>query len=149
MYRMPQKQMGSWMVWNCGRSWSYLYANHLPFCLLSNKLKYPGFFYDFSICLITFVKAEFFDVNVSFQKEKLWENVVYNYCVTYLFHSTHTYMQIPLHSTDLFGDKNVAFDFSVACLLGHPVYFDYRDFLSFTSDFSFHILMWKGFEKCC
>ena len=74
---------------------------------------------------------------------------VYNYCVTYLFHSTHTYMQIPLNSADLVGDKNVAFDFSVACLLGHPVYFDYRDFLTFTSDFSFHILMWKGFEKCC
>ena len=85
MYRMPQKQMGSWMVWNCGRSWSYLYANHLPFCLLSNKLKYAGFFYDFSICLITFVKAEFFDVNVSFQKEKLWENVVFTTTVLHIY----------------------------------------------------------------
>ena len=35
------------------------------------------------------------------------------------------------------GDKNVAFDFSDACLFGHLVYFDYQDFLSFASDFSF------------
>ena len=33
-------------------------------------------------------------------------------------------MQITLHSADFAGDKNVAFDFSDACLLGHPVYFD-------------------------
>ena len=55
-------------------------------------------------------------------------------------------MQIPLNLADLVGDKNVAFDFSVACLLGHPVYFDYRDFLSFTSDFSFHIFVERFWE---
>ena len=43
------------------------------------------------------------------------------------------YMQITVHSTD-FADKNVVFDFSDACLFGHPVHFDYHDFLSFTSD---------------
>ena len=37
---------------------------------------------------------------------------------------------------DLTGHKNVAFDFSDACLFGHLVYFNYQDFLSFTSDFS-------------
>jgi len=45
-------------------------------------------------------------------------------------------MQIILHSADFTGDKNVAFDFSDACLFVHPVYFDHQDFLSFASAFS-------------
>ena len=32
------------------------------------------------------------------------------------------------------GDKDIAFDFSDACLFRHPVYFDHQDFLGFTSD---------------
>ena len=35
------------------------------------------------------------------------------------------------------GDKNIAFDFSDACLFGYPVYFDYQDFLVFALDLSF------------
>ena len=147
MYRMPQKQMGSWMVWNCGR----IGLICLPFGLLSNKLKYPGFFFTtFGFALYYFCESWILWCECKLSKGKtLRKCCVYNYFDTYLFHSTHTYMQISLHSADFVGDKNVAFDFSVACLLGHPDYFDYRDFLSFTSDFSFHILMWKGFEKCC
>ena len=40
---------------------------------------------------------------------------------TYLFCFTCTCTQIPLHSVDFAGDKNVTFDFSDACLFGHPV----------------------------
>ena len=43
-------------------------ANHPPFRLLSIKLKYPGFFYAFSICFVSFyiifVKVEFFHLNL-------------------------------------------------------------------------------------
>lgn len=136
------------MVWNCGRSWSYLYANHLPFCLLSNKLKYPGFFYDFSICLITFVKAEFFDVNVSFQKEKLRENVVFTTTVLHIYFIP----LIPICKFPLI--RQISWETEMSPLISQLLaflgtLFDYRDFVSFTSDFSFHILMWKGFEKCC
>ena len=56
----------------------------------------------------------------------------------------HLNMQIPLHPADFAGDKNVGFDFSDACLFGHPVYFDYEDFLSFASDYSFQLFnAWK------
>ena len=54
------------------------------------------------------------------------------------------YMSILLHLhlyeinypslADFAGDKNIAFDFSDACLFGHPDYFDYQDFLGFASD---------------
>ena len=46
-------------------------------------------------------------------------------CVTY----THIYLLITLHSVEFAGDKTVAFDFSDACLFGHPVYFDYQDLI--------------------
>ena len=46
-------------------------------------------------------------------------------------------MQITLHRADFTGDKNVAFDFSDACLFGLSFYFDYQDFISLASDFSF------------
>ena len=55
----------------------------------------------------------------------------------HLFRSTYTYMQITLHLAVSAGDKNIAFDFSDACLFGHPVYFDDQDFLGFASDLSF------------
>ena len=46
-------------------------------------------------------------------------------------------MQITLHLLEFTGDKNVVFDFSDACLFGHPFYFDYQGFISLASDFSF------------
>ena len=36
-----------------------------------------------------------------------------------------------------------------AFLFGHPVYFDYQDFLSFASNFPFQVLMEENYEKCC
>jgi len=63
MYRMPEKQTGSWTVSNCAQCCFYQYANHLPFRLLSIKLQCRGFFNDISICCISFyvifVKDEF------------------------------------------------------------------------------------------
>ena len=43
----------------------------------------------------------------------------------------------------------MAFNVSDACLFGHPVYFDYQDFLSFTSNSPFQVLMDENYEKCC
>ena len=54
MYRIPEKQSGSRTTLNCARSCFYQYANHLPNYLLSIKLKYPDFFYHFSICFVSF-----------------------------------------------------------------------------------------------
>ena len=45
--------------------------------------------------------------------------------------------------------KNMAFNVSDACLFGHPLYFDYQDFLSFTSNSPFQVLMDENYEKCC
>ena len=97
-----------------------------------------------------FVTAEFFHVNLPFQKENTWKkHCVYNHGNTYLFRFTYTYIQITLLSVDFTGDKNIAFNVSDACLFGHPVYFDYQDFLSFASNFPFQVLMEENYEKCC
>ena len=63
-----------------------------------------------------------------FQKEKNFEEKLYLFCLTYANYS-------------FAGNKNVAFDFSDACLFGHPVYFYYQDFLILTLDFSFQLFL--------
>ena len=138
---MPERQTGSWTVSKC--TWRCFYQSAIKSPTLSltfHQNEISWLFYDFSICFVSlyiiFVKAEFFHVNWSFQKEKtLRKRCVYNHGDMYLFCFTYTYMQIPLHSADFAGD--VTFDFPDACLFGHPIYFDYQDFLSFASDFSF------------
>ena len=143
MNRMPEKQTGSWTVSNCALSCFYQYSNHLFFRLRSNKLKYSGFFYDFSICFVSYYFCESWipscELTLSEGKKNLRKCCVYKQGDVYLFRFTRplTLMQIPLHSADFAGDINVAFDFSGACLFGHPVYYDDQDFLSFASEFSF------------
>ena len=115
MYRiMPEKQIGSRTVSNCAWSCFDQYANLLPSRLLSVKLKYPSFFYDFLICFISFdiilLKPEFFHVNLSFKREKLWGNVVFTTMVICIYFASLE-LHIPLHSADFAEDKNVAFDF--------------------------------------
>ena len=75
------------------------------------------------------MNVEFFHANLRFQGEKKTKLCVYNHGDTYVFRFTCTCMQIPFNfSADFTGDKNVTFDFSDACLFGHPVYFDYQDY---------------------
>ena len=105
MYRVPEKQSGSRTVFNCARSCFYQYANH-----------------HFSICFVSFlyyfVQAEFFHVNLSFQKEKNFEETL---CLQ---------PRQFVHPPDFAGDKNVDFEFPDACLFGHSFYFGYQDFIS-------------------
>ena len=50
----------------------------------------------------------------------------------------HVYANYPSFSSFCWRQKwHLWFPRSDACLFGHPVHFDYQDFLSFTSDFSF------------
>ena len=140
MYRIPGQQTGCRTVSNCTQSCFYQYADHLPFRLLSIKLKYPGFFTTFQFAsfpftlYIIFVKAEFFLVR-NFEETCLqpW----WYASISLQLYIYRIIMQITLHSADFAGDKNVAFDFPDACLFGHPIVFYYQDFLSFASDFSF------------
>ena len=80
MYTMPEKQSGSRMVLNCTRSCFYQYANHLPNHLLSVKLKYPDFFYRFSICFVSFYiilcKLSSFMLIYAFKKKKNFEETL-------------------------------------------------------------------------
>ena len=58
----------------------------------------------------------------TFRGEKtLKKCCVYNHSE---FRFAYTYKQISSHLVDFAGDKNVASDFSDACLFWHPVYFD-------------------------
>ena len=155
MNRMPEKQTASRTVSNCALSCFYQYSNHLFFCLRSNKLKYPGLiffttfrfdsFHTYYFCESWILSRE---LTLSEGKKTLRKCCVYNQGDMYLFCFTHTLtlMQIPLHSADFAGDINVAFDFSGACLFGHPVYFDDQDFLSFASEFSFQSFVGKWWE---
>ena len=81
MYRIPEKQSGSRKVLNCARSCFYQYANHLPNHLLSIELKYPDFFYHFSIWLVSFYiilcKLSSFIWSYAFKRKKVLGNVVF------------------------------------------------------------------------
>ena len=65
---------------NCARNCFYQYANHLPNHLLSTELKYPKFFYHFSICFISFYiilcKLSSFMRIYTFKRKKRRGNVV-------------------------------------------------------------------------
>ena len=146
MYRIPEKQTGSQtgvsdsvvlkvvFIWVCK-----------PFCLLSIKLKYLGFFYHFSICLLLFYIFKSWILSYhEFMLSKgknMEEMCVYNHAIHTIIYFTllfYPYMQILfIRQISLQGDKNVAFDFWDAWLFGQPVYnyFDTQDFLSFASDF--------------
>ena len=104
MYRMTENQSRSRTVLNCARSCFHHYANHLPNHLLSIELKYPDFSYHFWICFISFL---------------------YYFVQTEFFHANLRFQK------DFAGDKNVDFEFSDACLFGHPSYFGSQDFISF------------------
>ena len=71
---------GSRKVLNRARRCFYLYANHLPNHLLSIELKYPDFFYHFSICFVSFYiilcKLSSFMRIYAFKMKKLRGNVV-------------------------------------------------------------------------
>ena len=134
MYRMT-KQSGSRTVLNCARSCFFQYANHLPNHLLSIKLKYPDFFYYFSICFVSFYiilckLSSFMRIYAFKRKKTSRKRCVYNHGNLYLFRFTYAYMQITVHPPDFAGDKNVDFELSDDYLFGHPFYFGYHDFLS-------------------
>ena len=138
MYRMPEKQTWSQNAWK----WFWIALEivcKLP--ILSIKLIYPGFFATFQFASFPYIlflwKLSDSSCEFTLSKGRNITTYIYNHGNTCLFRLTYTYMQITLHSADFAGDKNVAFDFSDACLFFHPIYFDYHDFLSFTHRLSF------------
>ena len=125
MYRLPEKQTGCGMVSNCARS-----------CFLS-VCKSPTLSLTFHQTEIWLFLLLFFD---------LFPFILYYFCASWvllcataihIYFASLTLMQITLHLADLTGDKNVTFNFSDACLFGHPFYFGYQDFITLASDFSF------------
>ena len=82
MYRMPEKQTGSWTVSNCAQCCFYQYANHLPFRLLSIKLKYRGFlmtsrFAVFHFMLILKRMNSFMWINFTLSKGKNFKEMCF------------------------------------------------------------------------
>ena len=133
---MPENknQVGQ-TVLNCARSCFFQYANHLPNHLLSIELKYPDFFYHFSICFVSFYiilckLSSFMRIYAFKRKKTSRKRCVYNHGNLYLFRFTYTYMQITVHLPDFAGDKNVDFEFPHDCLFGPPFYFGYHNFIS-------------------
>ena len=122
------------------------YPNSLQKSNLISWLLSFWFFLRFSISALyhfIFIKAKFFHLNLCFQKEKTLKKCVFTTTAIHIYFTSlfSPYMQIPLHAVYFAGDKNVAFDFSDACLFGQRVYnyFDYQYFLSFASDFHFNL----------
>ena len=138
MYRLPEKQTGCGMVLKC--AW-------IKLLLISMQITYP--FANFpSNWNMTFLPlSDFFPFFLHYFCAS-W--ILLHAMVIHIYFASLTLMQITLHLVDFTGDQNVAFDFSDACLFGHPFYFDYQDFISLASDFSFqHFIMQKSYEKCC
>ena len=153
-----KKQTGSQTVLdNCAQSCFYQYMQiTYPFADFPSNWNILAFFptFRFALCHFIFLKAEFFYMNLCFQKEKTFRKCVFiqpRRYITIMFISFaslfYPYIQIPLHPADFAGGNSVAFDFSDACLFGQPVYnyFDYQYFLSFALNFYFNL--WK-FKKC-
>ena len=130
MYRIPGKHTGHRTVLNCTQSCFYQYANHLPFLFLSIKLKYPGFFYHFSICFVSFYIVYYFCESWILSCEELRGNVF-------------TTTAIHICCASVTHICKLAFIRQIECCLWFPrclpfwapYFFDYQDFLSFTSDF--------------
>ena len=84
---------------------------------------------SFHLILFLWTLNSFMRIYAFKRKKKSGKLCVYNHGDKYVFRFTCTCMQIPLHFSAYFtGDKNVTFDFSDACLFGHPVYFDCQDY---------------------
>ena len=124
MYRMPETQTGRAMV--------------------SNLLGVVFFISMQITCPVAYFAS---NGNMTFLPLfDLFPLILYYFCASWIllyamaihiYFASLTLMQITLHLADFTGDKNVTFDFSDACLFGHPFYFDYQDFISLASDFSF------------
>ena len=136
MHRMPENNQEVKRFWAGLEVFFFQYANHLPNHLLSIELKYPDFFYHFSICFVSFYiilcKLSSFMRIYAFKKKKKTsrKRCVYNHGNSRLLCFTYTYMQITVHPPDFAGDKNGDFEFPNDCLFGHPFYFGYHDFIS-------------------
>ena len=70
-------------------------------------------------------------MNLRFQKEKkLRRKDAFTTTAMRVYFASLAHKQIILQSADFAGDKDMTFDFSDACLLGHPSYFIYQGYSS-------------------
>ena len=75
-----------------------------PFCLLSIKLKYLGFFYHFSICFVSFYIFKSWILSYEFMLSKgknMEEMCVYNHAI-YTYHYLFHFTFLPLHTNPLY-----------------------------------------------
>ena len=82
MYRMPENNQEVKRFWAALEVFFFQYANHLPDHLLPIELKYPDFFYHFSICFVSFYiilckLSSFMRIYAFKKKKKLRGNVVF------------------------------------------------------------------------
>ena len=127
--------------------------------LLSIKLKYPDLFTTFRSASFHFMlflcKVYSLICFYAFKRKKLRWNVVFTTTATCICFASLTLIQITHHLADFARDKNAhaPFHFPDACLFGHPFYFDYKDFISLASEFSFQRFnagkLWKVIRICC
>ena len=84
------------------------------------------------LCFILYYFCERWILSCEFTPLKGKKNFEDMLCIKprrYVSGSLHLHLRANYPSFWRFpGGKNVAFDFSDACLFGHPVYFDYQDF---------------------
>ena len=130
------KLIWSRAVPNCAQSCFHLYANYLSFPSNWIILAFLRLFNLLCFILHHFCESVILSCEFTLSKGKNFEET--------LRLQPRRYMSILLHLhlyeinypslADFAGEKNIAFDFSDACLFGHPDYFDYQDFLGFASD---------------
>ena len=136
------KQTESRIVSNCAGSCFYWYANHLPFCLLSMKLKYPGFFTTFQFASFHFIlflwKLNSFIWIYTFKRKKIFEETLCIKPWRYVSSSLHLHLRANYPSFGRFPWRQKCRLWFLRCLpfLGTLFILTIKIFLSFASDFS-------------
>ena len=154
MYRMPEKQSGSQTVLNRTKSCFYQYANHLPNHLLSIELKYPDFFYHFSICFISFYiilhKLTSFMRIYAFKRKKLRVNVAFTTTAICIY-----FVSLTLKCKLLFicrislETKMLILNSQMLAFLGTLFILAIKIVQATFQTFHSNVLMGETYEKCC
>ena len=130
------------MVLNCARHYFYQYANHPPNHLLSIELKYPDFFFttfrfaSFHFILFCASWALSWEFTLS-KGRKLRGNVVFTTTAICIYFASLMLICKLLFICRISLETKISIlNSQMLAFWGHPFYFGYQDFKSYTSDFS-------------
>ena len=139
---------------NCARNCFYQYANHLPNHLLSIELKYPDFFYHFSICFVSFYiilcKLSSFMRIYAFKRKKHRGNVVFTTTAICIYFASLTLIcKLPFIRRISLETKMSILNSQMLAFLGTLFILAIKILKAKLQTFHSNVLMRESYEKCC